>query len=157
MKGLKIYQFLFIVTGLLFFIENASAQYAAYSISVKGDTINGITKDGLRQGKWVIKVPELRGEPGYEEEGMYDKGAKEGVWRIYTLQGDLAGVENYKRGGKHGSQQYFNFIGELLREENWRGYDPDAPFDTVAVYGTGSNEIVEYKIVKAEQKFIAYK
>jgi hypothetical protein len=37
----------------------------------------------------------------------------------------------------------------MVREESWRGYNPDAPYDTVAIYGTGSNEIVEYKIVKA--------
>ena len=54
-------------------------------------------------------------------------------------------------GGKDGFQQYYSALGELLREENWRGYNPDAPFDTIAIYGTGSNEIVDYKIVKAEQ------
>ncbi|HTC00669.1 MAG TPA: hypothetical protein VK705_08300, partial [Ferruginibacter sp.] len=33
----------------------------------------------------------------------------------------------------------------------WRGYNPDAPYDTVAVYGNGNGEITSYKIVKAEQ------
>jgi len=39
----------------------------------------------------------------------------------------------------------------LIREENWRAYNPDSPYDTIAIYGTGSNEIISYKIVKAEQ------
>jgi hypothetical protein len=60
-------------------------------------------------------------------------------------------VEFYKLGGKHGLQQYYTFLGDLLREESWKGYDPDAPYDTVAVYGEGNNEIIDYKITKAEQ------
>jgi hypothetical protein len=39
----------------------------------------------------------------------------------------------------------------LEREESWRGYNPDAPYDTIPIYGTGSNEVVEFKVVKAEQ------
>ena len=54
-------------------------------------------------------------------------------------------------GGLHGIQQYYTFLGDLIREESWRGYDPDAPYDTIAVYGAGNNDIVDYKIVKAEQ------
>nr|MBA2563204.1 hypothetical protein [Chitinophagaceae bacterium] len=50
-----------------------------------------------------------------------------------------------------GLQQYFTNFGDPVREENWRAYNPDAPYDTIAVYGTGSNEIIDYKIVKAEQ------
>jgi hypothetical protein len=42
-------------------------------------------------------------------------------------------------------------MGDLLREESWKAYNPDAPYDTIPVYGTGSNEIISYKIVKAEQ------
>jgi len=48
-------------------------------------------------------------------------------------------------------QQYFSFLGDLEREEEWHSYNPDAPYDTIPIYGTGSNEIIDYKIVKAEQ------
>ncbi|MFN0081741.1 MAG: hypothetical protein ACKVOM_04420 [Ferruginibacter sp.] len=127
------------------------AQYKSFKISAKGDTINKIDKKNLKQGKFVLHTDELRGEPGFEEEGIYKNDAKEGVWRRYNLQGDPIGFETYLHGGKDGLQQYYSPLGELLREENWRGYNPDAPYDTIAVYGTGSNEIVDYKIVKAEQ------
>jgi hypothetical protein len=40
---------------------------------------------------------------------------------------------------------------DLIREENWRAFNPDSPYDTIPIYGTGSNEIINYKIVKAEQ------
>ena len=128
-----------------------SAQNKSYKISAKGDTINVVNAKGLKTGKWVNRVEALRGEPGYEEEGIYKDGAKEGPWRMYTLEGDLLGIENYKNGGKDGVQQYYTYLGDLVREESWRGYDPEHPYDTVAIYGTGSNEIVEYRIVKAEQ------
>lgn len=151
MKDLKIHKLLGITIALFFISANSFAQWKEYKLNDKGDTINAVSKAGLKEGKWVNRVPELRGEPGYEEEGIYIKGQKEGYWRKYSLEGDLLAVENYKKGGKDGLQQYYTFLGELIREESWKGYDPEAPFDTVAVYGTGSNEIVEYKIVKAEQ------
>jgi hypothetical protein len=64
--------------------------------------------------------------------------------------GDIIAVENYIQGGKDGIQQYYTFLGDLERVESWKGYNPDDPYDTIPVYGTGSGEIVDYKIVKAE-------
>jgi hypothetical protein len=130
---------------------DGAAQYKDYSLSPKGDTLNAIDKKDLKQGKWVITVGEIRGEPGYEEEGTYKDGKKEGVWRTYNTTGDIIAIENYRFGGKDGLQEYFSFLGDVQRQEEWRGYNPDAPYDTIPVYGTGSNEILSYKIVKAEQ------
>ena len=131
-------------------ISSSFAQYKEYKLNAKGDTINAINQKGEKQGRWVVHTDEIRGEPGYEEEGTYKKGVKDGYWRRYNLDGDLIGVEHYILGGKDGLQQYFTYLGDLVREENWKGYNPDAPYDTVAVYGTGSGEIIDYKIVKAE-------
>jgi len=139
----------FLMFMLFAFATESHAQYKSYKLNAKRDTINIIDKNGLKQGRWVNSVAELRGEPGYEEEGMFKNGEKNGFWRKYNMGGDLLAVENYKLGGKDGTQQYFSFIGELIREETWKGYNPDAPYDTIPVYGTGSNEILEYKIVKA--------
>ena len=150
MKTLKIRQILVTTMVCLFFSQTGFAQYKSFKISVKADTINRILSNGQKQGKWVIEIPELRGEPGYVEEGAYNKGYKNSVWRKYTDQGDLIAYENYLNGGKDGEQQYFNHMGDLIRIENWKGYDPNAPYDTVAVYGTGNNEIIDYKITKAE-------
>jgi antitoxin component YwqK of YwqJK toxin-antitoxin module len=140
-----------LVVLLSFMVINATAQYKEYKLSPNGDTLNIVDKNGLKQGKWVNVVGEIRGEPGYEEEGMYKDDKKTGAWRKYTANGDIIALENYKFGGKDGIQQYFSFLGNLEREESWRGYNPDAPYDTIPVYGTGSNEVVEFKIVKAEQ------
>ena len=147
---LKIQRLLTVFISVLFFYT-AGAQYKTYKLSPRGDTLNAIDNNGLKQGKWVIHVDPLRGEPGYEEEGVFVNDKREGLWRKYDLQSDLVAVENYKYGGKDGVSQYYTRYGELLKEESWRAYNPDAPYDTIAVYGTGSNEIISYKIVKAEQ------
>lgn len=133
------------------FFYVSKAQYKTYTLSVYGDTLNAIDNKGLKQGKWVIHVDPLRGEPGYEEEGIFVNNKREGLWRKYTLQSDLIALENYRYGGKDGLSQYFSPFGELIREENWKAYNPDAPYDTIPIYGTGSNEITSYKIVRAQQ------
>ncbi len=152
MKYIKKIKFVLLIS-IFFqcFIIKGWSQYKEYKIGPKNDTLNAIDLKNLKQGKWVFSFPELRGEPGYEEEGIFVNGKKEGTWRRFNLTSDLLAIENYKYGGKDGLQQYFTKLGDLVREENWRGYNPDAPYDTIAVYGTGSNEIISYKIVKAEQ------
>ena len=151
MRILKIRQLWLLIIIQLLFLMNVSAQYKSYKLNAEGDTLNAIDKNDMKQGKWVIHVDALRGEPGYEEEGVYVKNNKEGIWRKYSLTGDIIAVEFYKRGGKDGLQQYYTYLGDLIREESWRGYDPEAPYDTVAVYGEGNNEIIDYKITKAAQ------
>jgi antitoxin component YwqK of YwqJK toxin-antitoxin module len=151
MRKLKIRQ-LFVLAALLFlFFLNGNAQRKSFQLTETRDTINIVDKDNKKQGKWVNHIEEVRGEPGYEEEGIYKNDNKEGVWRLYNLTGDLIGVENYTLGGKDGVQQYYTYLGDLYKEERWRAYNPEAPYDTIPIYGTGSNEIVDYKIVKAEQ------
>jgi hypothetical protein len=149
-KGnLKIrYLSVFMALSFLFFVKGHAQ---TFQLSDKGDTLNLTDKKGLKQGKWINHVDELRGEPGFEEEGRYKDGKKEGSWRIYDLSNNFIGLENYRFGGKDGTQQYFTSLGDLIREEGWRGYNPDAPYDTIDVYGTGSNEIIDRKIVKAQQ------
>jgi hypothetical protein len=138
---------IFVLIGL----GSAKAQYKSFSLTQDGDTVNVTDKKNLKQGKWIISVGEVRGEPGYDEEGVYKSDKKEGVWRKYSAQGDLLSIENYRYGGKDGIQQYFSFVGQLLKEEEWHSYNPDAPYDTIPIYGADNNQILEYKIVKAQQ------
>src|SRR4051812_9734978 len=129
----KLKAILFFAAIQFAWVNPGMAQYKQYKLNAKGDTINAINQKGEKTGKWVIHYDEVRGEPGYEEEGIFKKGVKDGYWRLYSLEGDLIGVEHYKLGGKDGLQQYFNYLGELEREESWRGYNPDSPFDTIPI------------------------
>ena len=136
------YSFLFICFLFAALAASAQKKYKSFQLNQKGDTINAIDLKGLKQGKWVNAMPALRGEPGYEEEGIYVDGLKEGVWRKYTLEGDFIAFENYFHNGKDGIQQYYLPSGELALEESWKGYNPEHPYDTIPIYGTGSGEIL---------------
>jgi antitoxin component YwqK of YwqJK toxin-antitoxin module len=151
MRVLKIQQLLLATVTLFVFFTNGIAQRKSFKLNKDGDTINIVDNAGLKQGRWILHKDEVRGEAGYEEEGIYKNDKREGIWRQYNLVGDLIGVENYFKGGKDGIQQYYTYLGNLYREEGWKAYNPEDPYDTIPVYGTGSNEILEYKIVKAEQ------
>ena len=140
-----------LITLLLLLAITGSAQnWESYLISVKGDTINCVDRKQMKQGKWVIKVEALRGEPGYEEEGEFYNDQREGPWRRYNLTGDLLAIENYRWGFKDGKQMYFTPLGDLMREEAWRAMNPENPYDTIEVPDLNNPMVTMTKIVKHE-------
>lgn len=145
------------LTVFLFFVINLQAQpWESYLISVKGDTINCVDMKKQKQGRWVIKVEALRGEPGYEEEGEFVDNKKEGLWRRYNLTGDLLAVERYRWGFRDGKQMYFTPIGDLLREEAWRAVNPENPYDTIDVPDVNNPMVSVTKVVKQESSEIRH-
>ncbi len=124
------------ITWLPFFMLlgsfSATAQCKSYKISDRGDTLNCIDYDGMKQGSWLESYPELRGNPGYELEGAYQDDKKQGLWRKYSLQGDLMSVESYRWGLLDGKSQYYSVLG-LEREEGWWAIDPTKEYDTLEV------------------------
>lgn len=136
---------------LLFISINGFSQWKDYSISVKGDTLNRVDLKGKKQGPWAIRVDDLRGERGYEEEGYFENDQKTGTWKKFSLEGVKIAEENYSWGKLNGRQQYFTYNGGLLREESWRAMDPKIAFDTVAVYDLkDASKIVNWVVVKNE-------
>ena len=60
--------------SLIFCFLFSAAQSQAwldYSLTPNGDTINRLDKQKKKQGPWVIRLEEVRGEKGYEEEGFF--------------------------------------------------------------------------------------
>ena len=142
-------RYLFIL--LAFASLQASAQCKEFIVNAYGDTLNCVDKNGVKQGPWVVKVESVRGERGYEEEGYYHNGNKEGVWRRFSLEGDLIAMEQYRWGQKNGKNAYFNNMGQLMREESWRAVDPKNPFDTVNVYDVNDpSKVIAKQVVKME-------
>jgi hypothetical protein len=127
----------------------------SYIIGVKGDTLNKVDSRGMKQGKWVNHVDELRGEPGYEEEGVYKNNRKEGPWRVYSLQGDLQGLEYYRWGNKDGVCQYFSPSGAVIREEGWKALNPDKLYDTLVVEDV--DHLNQYRTVIVKNEGVAIK
>ena len=141
-------RWILIFTCLFYF--NGYSQLQDYTIGPKGDTLNGKDKAGKKQGKWVIRYDEVRGEPGYEEEGEFKDDKKEGTWRKYTLMSDLFAVENYRWGFKDGISQYFNMNGELIKEESWYAFDPEKVYDTIEVEDVNNPDHFNKVIIKNE-------
>ena len=138
------------VIWVFFALQTQAQQWKSYVISVKGDTINCVDQKDRKQGKWVVRTEELRGEPGFEEEGIFENDKREGVWRKYNMSGDLIALNNYKWGYKDGKQQYFTNLGDLEREESWFAADPEHPIDTVEVPDLYNPGKIETKIIKHE-------
>lgn len=141
--------------AMLLNVTHAYSQWKSYIISPKGDTLNCVDNNDKKQGRWAIHVDEVRGEPGYEEEGIYKNNRREGLWRTYTLTGDISGVEFYKWGLKDGVCQYFGMNGTLLREESWRAINPDKEYDTIQVEDV--DHLDQYKLVVIKNEGAAIK
>lgn len=140
----------------LFLSFESAAQWKNYQLTPKKDTINRVDLKGLKQGPWVVRVESVRGEEGYEEEGIFIDDRKEGPWRRFTLEGDLIALENYHYGMKNGKNRYFLHTGEPLREESWRAIDPKNPYDTIDIRDVDDpSKVIEKRVIKVEPN--AYK
>lgn len=134
----------------ILFSTGLAAQYKSFRIStVTGDTLDRIDLKGQKQGKWLVRVAPLRGEPGYEEEGVFLNNRKEGTWRRFNLMGDPLAIENYKWGNKHGLSRYFTINGPE-HDENWRAVSPDKAYDTIDVADPKFPDKIERVVVKNE-------
>lgn len=143
---------LFLIIAIIFFsLTGYTQKWKSYIIGVKGDTLNRVDMKGLKQGPWVVHVAELRGERGYEEEGFFLNDKKDGVWRKFSLEGDLIAIETYRWGGKDGRSVYLNTMGNPVREESWKAVNPDNPYDTVDVYDPNNpDKIIAKQVIKLE-------
>ena len=128
---------------LLFVTSQSFSQCKTFRTSVNGDAINCTDLKGQKQGKWLIRLETIRGESGYEEEGIFKNNNKEGAWRRYNLMGDFIALENYRWGFKDGISQYFSLVG-LEHEESWRAINPEQPYDTIDV----PDVVDQYKIIR---------
>ena len=138
--------FLFLLISI-----NGFAQCKTYRLGSKGDTLNCIDMKGQKQGRWINEMPPLRGEKGFEEQGVYINGKKEGQWQQFTLDGDLLAIENYRWGNKNGRSIYYTPFGQPIREESWKAVNPDNPYDTVNIYDlVDPRKVLRRDVIKLE-------
>ena len=141
-----------ILVLLVLISSNGFAQslWKDYFINANGDTLNRIDQKDRKQGPWVHRYESIRGEPGYEEEGWYKHNRKEGEWRMFSLNGDLVGVENYKWGFKDGFCRYYSMHGDLRLEQSWKALNPDKEYDTIIVEDLDKLDSYRPVVVKNE-------
>lgn len=140
---------------LIFSVNTIFSQCKSYKLSSNGDTLNCVDFNDLKQGRWIITTPKLRGEPGFEAEGIFKNNRKEGLWRTFNLMGDLIAQENFKWGNKNGRCLYFTLAG-LEREESWRAVNPDKAYDTLDVVDPGNPNQYERIVVKNDGNSIKH-
>ncbi len=135
---------------MLLFSTGTLAQYKSFIKGVHGDSINKVDMNDMKQGKWVIRVAPLRGNPGYEEEGYFKDDLKQGTWKSYNLMGDKIAEEVFRNGNKDGRCAYFSVAG-LIREEYWRApRKTDQLYDTIMVPDPGIANKYKQVIIRNE-------
>jgi hypothetical protein len=140
---------------IFFFCQHSYSQCKTYKLDTNRDTINCTDFQDHKQGKWVIRVVDNHGEPGYQQEGAYKDDKKDGTWTTYNLMGDVIAEENYRWGNKDGVCRYYNLSG-LMREESWKAIDPLNPYDTIRVYHLDNSDQYDLKIVKVEASSVKH-
>lgn len=126
-------------------------QLKSFIISVRGDTLNRVDMNGKKQGPWVIHADEVRGEPGYDEQGYFVDDQKIDKWVRFSLMGDKIAEENYRWGSLDGKSRYYTRTGGLVREESWRAIEPGKSFDTVDVVDINDpGKVLDRIVVKVE-------
>ena len=124
-----------------------NAQCKTFRISSRGDTLNCVDMKDLKQGRWIVQVAPLRGEPGYEEEGVFVNSRREGIWRRFNLMGDPVAMETYKWGIKNGISRYFTLSG-IDHEESWLAVNPEKVYDTIEVQDLKDPNRYELVVIK---------
>lgn len=136
---------------LLLAAQSGFGQWKDFKLINDGkDTINRIDMQGRKQYEWVVHHDELRGEPGYDEEGQFINDRKEGEWRLFSPMGDLVGIEHYRWGNKDGTAQYFSNLGDLRLEQSWKALNPDKLYDTIQVEDLDKLDSYREVVVKNE-------
>lgn len=110
------------------------------------EKLNQYDSRGMKDGLWLNRMPERKGEAGYNEFGNYYKGEKTGLWYKMDGEGDLMAIENYKRDYYDGQVKYFT-NGQLSVVGMYHALNPDVVVDTIMVTEpvTGMQELVAVK------------
>lgn len=110
------------------------------------EKLNQYDSKGMKDGLWLNRMPEKKGEGAYNEFGNYHRGEKTGLWYKMNINGDLMAIENYKRDYYDGQVKYFT-NGQLTVVGTYRALNPDVVVDTIIVEEpvTGAQELVAVK------------
>lgn len=104
----------------IFVCSISSAQ--SYTID-KGDTINVIDENNLKQGFWRI-FGKMKKLPGYEpeqvvEEGNYESSRKQGLWKNFFPNGKIKSEIAYVNSRPNGTYKTFFENGQIEEEGSW--------------------------------------
>lgn len=125
----------FVLLLLLLNFGSASAQSFEMEIPLSGvvkfDTINKISRNGLKEGKWVIKGKHYgygtikdayRGFQAEQiiETGMYVNNRREGEWIEFHITGKMRSKLTYVNGALDGPATFYDEKGNVLKAGSFK-------------------------------------
>lgn len=141
----------------IFVCSISSAQ--SYTID-KGDTINVIDANNLKQGFWRIfgKVKKL---PGYEpeqvvEEGNYESSRKQGLWKNFFPNGKLKSEIAYVNSRPNGAYKTYFENGQVEEEGSWENNRNTGGFKRYHENGQTAQEFIFNEAGKRDGKQVYY-
>ena len=119
------YKYFWIFLLLLLAGSGAGAQAPAASTNARD-------AKGKPHGFWYQAHEARMSDPAYTDFGSYSHGRKTGTWYTLDEEGNVAAIEAFRYNTLHGPCKYFE-KGRLWITGNYRGLNPDQPFDTILV------------------------
>ncbi len=114
----------FIVFCLFYFLINVNYSYSQTYEMFRGDTINFVDENGLKQGNWKIynKTKNLEGyrDDQVVEEGKYSDDKKVGIWVAYYPNGGAKSKITFKGGVANGYAIFYHKNGNVSEEGLWK-------------------------------------
>jgi len=121
------------VRQILFFFLILALPTAAFAQEAeRTEPLNARDAAGKPHGLWYIRQPARMGEPASTQWGMFEHGAKTGVWYTTDAEGELISTERFRAGLKHGEARYFE-RGRVLAAGPYLALNATRAWDTVWV------------------------
>lgn len=141
----------------IFVCSISSAQ--SYTID-KGDTINVIDENNLKQGFWRI-FGKMKKLPGYEpdqvvEEGNYESSRKQGLWKTFFPNGKIKSEIAYVNSRPNGTYKTYFESGQVEEEGNWENNRNTGGFKRFYENGQTAQEFVFNETGKRDGKQVYF-
>lgn len=141
----------------VFVCSISSAQ--SYTID-KGDTINVIDENNLKQGFWRI-FGKMKKLPGYEpdqvvEEGNYESSRKQGLWKNFFPNGKLKSEIAYVNSRPNGTYKTYFENGQVEEEGSWENNRNTGGFKRFHENGQTAQEFVFNESGKRDGKQVYF-
>ena len=134
---------------------------AAQSYTIdKGDTINVIDENNLKQGFWRI-FGKMKKLPGYEpdqvvEEGNYESSRKQGLWKNFFPNGKMKSEIAYVNSRPSGSYKTYFENGQVEEEGSWENNRNTGGFKRYHENGQTAQQFVFNESGKRDGKQVYY-
>lgn len=84
----------------------------------KGDTINYIDKNKLKQGVWIFFADQAKTK--ITQKGTYKNNLKEGTWTTYFTNGKVSSIVNFQQNKQIGNAKIYYENGQIQEEGYWK-------------------------------------